>query len=55
MNDRKLQRVAKAICEAAGSYYAPDAVCRVCEGRGCTMWSEFMKEAIAALRATKGV
>ena len=54
MNDRKIARVAKAICDAAGKENRSDGVCVTCEQGVCMMWQSFVKEAIAALKASKG-
>jgi hypothetical protein len=60
MNDRKIDRVAKAICRAAGiDNVNAGEPCRFCfneitKQEECEMWPTFRKEAIAALKAAKG-
>jgi hypothetical protein len=58
MTDRKVERVARAICAVAGMEHNPDQ-CRICEGKDwkgsrCTLWPQFAAEAQAAIRAMKG-
>jgi hypothetical protein len=56
MNDRKIERVARAICDAARKPMQPE-LCPHCggtDGKACTMWPQFVGEAQAALRAAKG-
>jgi hypothetical protein len=56
MNDRKRERVAKAICRAAGIENT-SGYCIVCESREAPepcMWQSFLKEADAAMKAMKG-
>lgn len=52
MNDRKIARVARAICDAAGRTIQPQ--CVMCENGECTMWQQFASEAVAAIKAMKG-
>lgn len=55
-NPRKLERVARAICDAARKSTQPD-LCPHCggtDGSKCSMWQLFTGEAEAALRAAKG-
>jgi hypothetical protein len=63
-NERKINRVALAICYAAGQEHNPDH-CSVCEDfntpdkgpnpNRCQLIQQFRREAIAALRAVKGI
>lgn len=56
MNEKKLERVARAICRAAGTETSDGKTCAFCEGEypePC-MWKSFLKEAEAALKAAKG-
>lgn len=57
--DKKVLRVARAICYAAGTEYNTN--CAVCDPDGkmlgpnaCTMLEQFKREAEAAIRAAKG-
>ena len=52
INDRKIERVARAICEQAGMEISPS--CAMCEDGVCKLWPSFRKEAVAAIKAMKG-
>lgn len=54
MNDRKRERVARAICRAAGSDH--NGYCVICEGHSpdSCIWQTFLNEADAAIKAVKG-
>jgi hypothetical protein len=56
MNERKIERVAKAICWAAGAS-VPGDHCTHCEcpefPEPC-IWQSFKNEAVAAIKAMKG-
>jgi hypothetical protein len=59
MNERKIERVSKAICQAAGRYFNPQSPCPQCyntetKKEECNMWNTFRSEAIAAINAIKG-
>lgn len=58
MNDRKVERVARAICnEALRPEHPPfnkRVNCPECIDGQCQMWPQFKGEAIAALKASKG-
>lgn len=59
MNERKIERVSKAICQAAGKYFNPQDPCPHCyntdtKKEECHMWNTFRAEAIAAINAIKG-
>jgi hypothetical protein len=58
-NNRKLERVARAICFAAGTEF--NNCCVVCDpdrkhtgSANCQMVDQFKREAEAAIKATKG-
>jgi hypothetical protein len=60
VNPRKIERVAKAICRAAKCNDRP--VCLWCETSAgdrsdgqCCYWQEFTNEAVAAIKAMKGL
>ena len=48
----KVERVARAICEAAGRSISK-AQCVMCENGECAMWKLFREEARTAVRAMK--
>lgn len=59
LNDKKVLRVARAICYAAGTEYTNN--CAVCDpdakmlgAHACIMTDQFKNEAEAAIRAMKG-
>ena len=57
MNNRKVERVSRAICHAASAYQRIDNCCPHCEQRdaaNCSMWQQFTSEAQAAINAMKG-
>lgn len=58
MNPRKIERVARAICNEARMQHHPDRCpmdgCDAPDGSKCQMWQQFTGEAKAALRAVKG-
>lgn len=48
----KVERVARAICRAAGMTVLKTH-CPMCEKNECIMWKEFREEARAAIKAMK--
>ena len=59
LNDKKILRVAQAICHAAGTEYTNN--CAVCDPDAkmlghyaCVMVDQFKREAEAAIKAMKG-
>lgn len=59
INDRKLERVARAICFAAGTEF--NDCCSICDqdrkhtgSTNCQMVDQFKREAEAAIKALKG-
>lgn len=55
-NRRKVERVARAICRAAGAEIAVSycSICQHPEFPSPCMWESFMDEAIAAIKAMRG-
>ncbi len=53
MNERKLERVARALCHAAATSQ-PGSHCTTCENGQCVLWYTFKTEAEAAIKAMKG-
>ena len=57
MNQKKIERVARAICFAAGAYHSGQRYCLICEkehSNDCQMVEQFIDEALAAIKAMKG-
>lgn len=61
MSERKIERVARALCNAAGRNPRKEGGieviperCVCCDNGQCQIWATFKNEAIAAMRAMKG-